>query len=147
MAIITITRGVQSGGRELAHRLADQLEYRCMSREVITENVPENTTSWKMIFTKNWLRHLVYGNDLSQQHRRYLIYIQCSLIEFAKHDNIVYHGYAGQLFLKDVQHALKIRLDAPMETRIQAEMKEYGKDRKSAKEYIEKKDEERKPLD
>ncbi len=141
MAIITITRGVQSGGRELARQLAERLGYRCMSREVISEcarkyNIMEDDLYKKLIEAPRlWQR-------LSRQHRRYLIYIQCSLIEAAKQDNIVYHGYAGQLFLKGVQHALKIRLDTPLETRIQAEMKEYGKDREAAIEYIGKMDKE-----
>ena len=78
---------------------------------------------------------------LSQEHKRYLIYIQCSLIDAAKRDNIIYHGYAGQLFLKGVKHALKLRLDMPLEIRIQAEMREYDKNWEKAKEYIERMDE------
>jgi cytidylate kinase len=142
MAIITITRGVQSGGREIARRLAERLGYKCMSREVISEcarkyNIMEDDLYRRLMEAPSlWQR-------LSREHRRYLIYIQCSLVEAAKRDNVVYHGYAGHLFLKGVKHALKIRLDAPLETRIQAEMREYSKDRESAREYIERMDEER----
>jgi len=141
MAIITITRGVQSGGRDLARRLADRLGYRCMSREVISEcarkyNIMEDELYKRLLEAPRiWQR-------LSKEHRRYLIYIQCSLVEAARQDNIVYHGYAGQLFLKGVHHALKLRLDAPLNNRIQAEMDEYGKDKEAAEKYIEKMDDE-----
>lgn len=140
MAIITITRGVQSGGRELARRLSERLEYQCLSREVISQcsrkyNIMEDDLYQKLMEAPRlWQR-------LSQEHKRYLIYIQCSLIDAAKRDNIIYHGYAGQLFLKGVRHALKLRLDMPLETRIEAEMREYDKNWETAKEYIERMDE------
>ena len=142
MAIITITRGIQSGGRELAHRLAGQLGYSCLSREVISQcarkyNIMEQDLYSKLMEApKRW-------QSLSREHSRYLIYIQCSLIEAAKKDNVIYHGYAGQLFLKGVQHALKLRLEAPFEDRVNAEMREYKKEYKEASEYIKKADAQR----
>ena len=83
MAIITITRGVQSGGRDLARRLADRLGYNCMSREVISAcakkyNIMEDELYKRLLEAPRiWQR-------LSKEHRRYLIYIQCSLVEAAK---------------------------------------------------------------
>ncbi len=142
MAIITITRGVQSGGRELARLLAGRLGYSCLSREVITNcsrkyNTPEQDLYDKLMEAPSrWQK-------FSKNHFRYLIYIQCSLIEAARHDNVIYHGYAGQLFLRGVRHALKIRLSAPMEDRVQAEMREYGKDHDEALNYIRTADEQR----
>ena len=142
MAIITITRGVQSGGRELAHRLAERLGYSCLSREIISRcarkyNITEEDLYAKLMEApKRWKK-------LSREHSRYLVYIQCSLIEAAKEDNIIYHGYAGQLFLKGVQHAIKIRLEAPFQNRVEAEMREYGKDHDTAYDYIQKLDDQR----
>jgi cytidylate kinase len=142
MAVITITRGVQCGGRELARQLAERLGYTCMSREVIAQcakryNIMESDLYERLMEAPGrWRR-------LTQTHRRYLIYIKCSLIDAAKQDNVIYHGYAGQLFLKGVQHALKLRLDAPFETRVEAEMREYGKSREDAVAYIANMDEQR----
>jgi cytidylate kinase len=142
MAIITITRGVQSGGRELARRLGERLGYSCLSREVISQCARKYNIMEKDLYDKlmevpsRWQR-------LSREHSRYLIYIQCSLIEAAKQDNVIYHGYAGQLFLKGVRHALKLRLETPLEYRIEAEMREYAKDYDEAQAYIKKMDEQR----
>lgn len=142
MAIITITRGVQSGGRELARKLEEKLGYNCLSREVISQcarkyNIVESELYNKLMEAPRlWKR-------ITQEHHRYLIYIQCSLIEAAKQDNIIYHGYAGQLFLRNVHHALRIRLETPLEARIEAEMREYGKSSDAANDYIIKQDEQR----
>lgn len=142
MAIITLTRGIQSGGRELAHCLEKKLGYKCLSREVISQcarkyNIVESELYDKLIEApKLWKR-------LTREHQRYLIYIQCSLIEAAKQDNIIYHGYAGQLFLRGVRHALKIRLEAPLEDRTKAEMNEHNVKRESASSKVLKYDEQR----
>jgi cytidylate kinase len=142
MAIITLTRGVQSGGRELAHLLAERLGYSCLSREVISMcarkyNIMEKDLYDKLIEAPSRWR------KLSRDHYRYLMYIQCSLIDAAKQDNVVYHGYAGQLFLRGVNHALKVRLEAPLEDRIEAERAEYNKTYDQAAEYIRAADESR----
>jgi cytidylate kinase len=142
VAIITITRGIQSGGRELAHSLEKRLGYTCLSREVITQCARKYNIEEKDLYQK-LMEAPSRWKKLTREHHRYLIYIQCSLIESAKQDNIIYHGYAGQLFLRDVRHALKIRLEAPLEKRIEAEMTEYGKNRKEAEEYIKRYDEQR----
>ena len=139
MAIITVTRGVQSGGRKLAHRLAEKLAYSCLSREVVARcarkyNIMEEDLYGRLIEAPSRWR------KLSKEHKRYLTYIQCSLIDAAKQDKVIYHGYAGQLFLRGVSHALKIRLDAPLEERVRAEMREYNKDYEQALEYIKKAD-------
>lgn len=142
MAVITITRGVQSGGRELARRLSERLDYRCVSREVIADcakkyNIMESDLYSKLMEAPSlWQR-------LSKEHRRYLVYIQCALIDAARQDNVIYHGYAGHLFLEGVRHALKIRLNAPFEARVRAEMAEYSKEREEAETYIKRADEER----
>jgi cytidylate kinase len=142
MAIITISRGVQSGGRELAHRLADYLGYTCLSRDVVSQCAKRYNIMEKDLYEKLMEAPSLWQR-LSREHSRYLIYIQCSLVEAAKQDNVIYHGYAGQLFLKGVRHALKIRLEAPLEHRIDAEMKEYGKSHDEARDYIKKADEQR----
>jgi cytidylate kinase len=60
-----------------------------------------------------------------------------------KEDNVVYHGLAGHFFVKDVPHALKVRILADMEDRIQLEMERTGIDADEARRMLEKDDEER----
>jgi len=139
MAIITINRGVQSGGRKLAHLLANKLGYQCLSREVVSTcakryNIPEEDLYERLMEAPSrWL-------GPSKEHFRYPLYVQCTLIDVAKQDNVIYHGYAGQLFLRGVTHTLRVRLEAPFRDRVAAEMSEHGKSRDEAEKYIEKAD-------
>lgn len=139
MAIITISRGVQSGGRKLAHLLAEELGYQCLSREVValcarTYNIPEEDLYERLIEAPSrWL-------GPSKDHFRDPLYIQCTLIGVAKQDNVIYHGYAGQLFLRGVTHAMRVRLEAPFRDRVEAEMSEHHKSREEAQKYIERAD-------
>jgi cytidylate kinase len=142
MAIITISRGIASGGREFAQRLAKKLGYNCLSREVISAcsrkyNIMENDLYARLVEAPGWWKRP------SKEHRQCIAYIQCSLIDAAKQDNVIYHGYAGQLFLRGVKHVLKIRLETPMAYRVEAAMKEFGKSHEQAVQFIENADAER----
>ncbi len=142
MAIITISRGIQSGGRKLAGQLAERLGYSCLSREVVTAcaqkyNITEKDLYHRLLDAPNW------WHKLTKEHTRYLAYIQSSLVDAAKQDNIIYHGYAGQLFLKDVDHALKIRLETPLADRVEAEKREFNKSHEEAVEHIKNMDDQR----
>ncbi len=135
MAIITISRGTKSGGLKLAECLARRLGYESVSREVVLEGAKKYN-----IMEEDLFHHLERAPSLWQkmkrEHRRYLIFVQCALIDAVKQDNVIYHGYCGQLFLKDIHHVLKLRLDAPIEDRIQAVVTESGRSPREARDYI-----------
>jgi len=142
MAIITISREIKSGGLELAQRLAQRLGYAIKSREVIMEGARKYN-----IMEEELLRRLEGAPNLWQrltrEHRRFLCFIQSSLVDAVKQDNVVYHGHAGQLFLRGINHVLKIRLEAPPEARINAVMQEQHLGYDEAHNYVEKVDDQR----
>ena len=135
MAVITISRGVKSGGEELAELLSERLGYDTINREVISEcsrkyNVIKSDLLDELEETPGlWHR-------LTREHGRQLIYIKCALLNAIKQDNIIYYGHAGQLFLAGISNVLKLRLEAPREERIQAVMNELNKEYDEAVEYI-----------
>jgi len=142
MAIITISRGLKSGGEVLARELEKRLGYRCMSREVITAcakkyNIMEEDLYQKLTEAPSlWHR-------MTKEHSRYLIYVKCALIEAARQDNIIYHGYAGQLYLDGIRHVLKVRLEAPLDLRIRNMMTDSEMSQDEAAAALDKYDEER----
>jgi cytidylate kinase len=142
VAIITISRGTKSGGLKLAERLSERLGYSCISREVIMEGARKYN-----IMEEDLLQRIDESPGLWQkftrQHQRYLVYIQCALIDAVKQDNIIYHGYGGQMFLRGIKHVLKIRLDAALEDRIRIGMQEFALSYDEARDYIARVDEER----
>ena len=142
MSIITISRGIKSGGEKLANRLSEKLGYKCLGREIIKEcarkyNIMEQDLLDELEAAPSlWQR-------LTKEHNRFLIYVQCSLLEAVKSDNLIYHGPAGQLFLNGIGHVLMIRLETPFADRVQTVINETGKDYKQAAEYLRKLDQQR----
>ena len=57
--------------------------------------------------------------------------------------NVVYHGFAGHFFVKDISHVLKVRIVADMEGRIAYMMKRENVSREEAVRMVNKVDEER----
>jgi len=142
MAIITISRGTKSGGLKLAESLSERLGYRCISREVIMEGAKKYNIMEEDLFQRIDESPGLW-QKFTRQHQRYLIFFQCALLVAVKQDNIIYHGYGGQLFLRGIKHVLKVRLDAPIDERARIGMQEFGMSYDEAREYIAKVDEQR----
>lgn len=142
MAIITITRGLHSGGETVAENVAKEIGARCVSSEVLVEaakiyKVPED--KMLQVFEKTpsfWER-------MTESRRIHLAYIQATLADWAKDDNLVYHGNAGQELLREVPHSLKVRLLYPIEHRIQRIMDQFNYNRDQAAKFVDQIDDDR----
>ncbi len=142
MAIITISRGSYSKGREIAEKTAERLGYGCIGRDVIIDasrdfNIPEVKLIRAIHDAPSILERFGYGKE------KYIAYIQAEILRNLKQDNMVYHGLAGHFFLKGVSHVLKVRIIANMEDRIKNEMEREGISEKEALNVLIKDDEQR----
>lgn len=142
MAIITISRGSHSRGKEVAEKLAKKLGYECISREVVLETSEEFNISEIMLLqainnAPSAFGRFIYGKE------RYFAFIEEALLKQFRKNNIVYHGFAGHFFVRNVPHAIKVRILADMEQRIMAVMQKDGSTRKEAIKFLERLDEER----
>ena len=122
MSIITISRGSYSRGVEIAEKVAQQLGYQCLDRDVLIEaskefNIPEVKLVQALEDPPSFFERV------TKIKKYYVAYIQKALINSFKADNIVYHGLAGHFFVKDIPHVLKVRIIADMDYRIQFVMK------------------------
>jgi cytidylate kinase len=142
MAIITISRGSYSKGREVAEKVAERLGYRLTSRDVLLDasdrfNVPE-------IKLKNAIHDAPsIFNRFTHFKECYLAYIQSALADQAQDDNLVYHGLAGHLLLKDVPHVIKVRIISDLAARVETEMQREGISENEARRRVRADDEER----
>ncbi len=142
MAIITISRGSATGGRLLAEGLAKALNFHIVSREEIIQcaaqfGVPESKLD------KALHDPPTFSEDVKQDRRRYLIFIQDALCEWARSDNVIYHGNAGHLLLRGIAHLFRIRLIAPLPFRVQKIVERTHMPEAQAVSYIEKIDAQR----
>ncbi|MCP4108426.1 MAG: cytidylate kinase-like family protein [Desulfobacteraceae bacterium] len=118
MAIISISRGCYSHGRLIAEKVAQQLGYECVNREIILETVSQFNISETELL-KSLEEAPGFINKLTHGREKYLSYFRAALLEHVKKNNVVYHGHAGHLMLPSVRHLLKVRIIADMNLRIQ----------------------------
>ena len=142
MAIVTISRGTMSGGEKLAHLLCKELGYKCVSREIIIKAADDYGVEEYVLFEAISKSPSII-HKFTFERERYLAFIQASLCEYAKDDNLIYHGHAGHFLLEGIKHVLKIRVIAELPDRIKAAMERNNLSEKEAEKYIELVDKER----
>jgi hypothetical protein len=121
MSIVTISRGSYSRGKKVAEKLAEALNYECISREIILEasehfNIPELKLIRAIHDAPTILDRFSYGRE------RFIAFFRATLLTHLQRDNVVFHGLAGHFFLHQFPHVLKVRILANLENRIEEEM-------------------------
>ncbi len=142
MAIITITRGSYSRGKEIAEKVAEKLGYECIGRETLIAaseqfNIPEIKLIRAIRDAPSILERFGYEKE------KYIAYIQATLLRHVKKDNVVYHGLAGHFLLEGISHVLKVRISSDMEDRIALEMERKNISRGEAQRTLKSDDEQR----
>ena len=142
MAIITISRGSYTKGKEIAERVADRLGYRCISRDVLLEasehfNIPEIRLARALHDAPSVLERFTHGRET------YVAFIEKTFLESVRDDDVVYHGLAGHFFLRGLSHAIKVRIIADLDLRVKEEMEREGISRQEAQALLKKDDYER----
>ena len=142
MAVITISRGSYNRGKEIAEKVAEKLDYKCISRGLLLEvskkyNIPEV----KLVHAIHDAPSIL--DRLNRKKDKYIAFIKSALLNQFKEDNIVYHGLAGHFFVRHVPHALKVRVIADMDDRVQSEMERKGLSAEKARRILEKDDKQR----
>ncbi len=122
MSIVTISRGSYSKGKEVAEKLAETLNYECISREIILEasehfNIPELKLIRAIHDAPTVLDRFTSGKE------RFITFFRATLLTHLQRDNVVFHGLAGHFFLRQFPHVLKVRIVANLEDRVLEEMK------------------------
>ena len=114
MSLIVISREMGSGGSLLGRAVAERLGYRFGDREVILEaaksyRVPEES-----------LAQLEEGKPRFWERLdrdRYLAYLQAVIYAFAADDDAVIAGRVAPFLFHGVDHALRVRVTAPVGVR------------------------------
>jgi len=135
MSVVTISHAAYSGGSAIAERVASELGYRSVDREVLIEaskryGIPEAKYTEILETQGHWWER--WRESL----RLYRITLQAAMCEMAQSGNLVYHGRAGQQLLPGIRHVLKVLIVAPMDYRIQQVRAQQGMDAENARQYI-----------
>ena len=125
MSVITLSRGSFSYGKTIAEKVAQRLGYACVAREVLIEaskefNIPEIKLFSAVHGAPSFLDRFTLEKE------KYIAYIQAALLKYLCKDNVVYHGFGGQFFVKGIPHVLKVRINAEVEDRVSILLEREG---------------------
>ncbi|MEJ2058619.1 MAG: cytidylate kinase-like family protein [Desulfofustis sp.] len=142
MSIICISRGSYYRGKEVAEKTAEILGYICVSRDSLLAesdefDIPEIKLTRNIQHATQILERYSFGRE------RYINYISAAIFKRLKQDNHVYHGLAGQYFLNDVSHLLRVRVIADLDDRVKAEAERQNITSEKARMLLKHDDEER----
>ena len=138
MPLITITRGSLSASQKLAEELSKELDCIVVKREEIINHAKvygmEETGLASIGFMEKERPH--FWDRHAAERRLYLIFLKASLLDYMVKGNVIYVGHFGQFVLSDVPKLLRIRVDASIDFRIHALMKESNLPEDEAREHI-----------
>lgn len=125
MTLITISRDSYSHGKEIAQKVARRLGCDCIGRQVILDAADAFSVS------PGTMRRALHDapsalESLFNRKERHLAEFGAAFYRTMSRGNVVYHGLAGHMFLKDVPQVLKVRIVANFEDRVREEMEREG---------------------
>lgn len=131
MAIVTISRGSYSRGKEVAELVAERMGYQCIGRDLILETSKDlDIPEVKLVRAIHDAPSIL--ERVGTEKEKFITLFQYKLLKHLVNDNIVYHGLAGHFFLQGVSHVLKVRIISDMEDRIRLEMERENISREAA---------------
>ena len=135
MYVITISTDRYTNGKEIAEKVAQKMDYDCVSREIILSaakafRVPEMKLMRTIKDTPTIL------NMFSRDRKRYMLYIRSVVADYMLKHDIVYHGLVGNPIIRGVSHVLKVRIIANLEDRIRFEMERENVSEEKARKII-----------
>lgn len=117
MAIIAMTHEMGSKGSEIGKAVAEKLGYEYLRHDIIREAAREyhamEQKLKEVLEAKPGLFEM-----LRESARQYHIFITAEVYEEAKKDNVVIMGRWSTILLREVPHAIRIRILAPLDSRI-----------------------------
>jgi cytidylate kinase len=143
MAILTVSREFGSGGSEIGRRVAAALNYECVDREIILNDIRAAGEKWE-----EWSEGLdehcpTIWEKYDWSFRGFGALLQSAVLSRAANDRAVIMGMGANFLLNGIPHSLRIHVVAPLEHRIAALMERDSLTRATAEWMIEKKDSER----
>ncbi len=124
----------------MAERLAQKLDYACLSREEMVEAaIKDGIHVGKLEMAM--LKPSIFSERLAVEKEHYRAFSTAYLCDRAEEGRLVYHGRTGHLLLPGVSHVLRLRVVTSDERRVRAAMSQLGLDHEKAVKYIEDVDE------
>ena len=142
MAILTISRQLESGGKDLGQAVAKRLGYEYINRQKIFDAMRTAGSHWE-----EWARYFDerFPNVWERYDWSYQGFValnQNYLLQYALKNRVVLMARDGHFLLKGIPYALRVRTEAPLEFRIERVIQQDEMSREMARWMLEKVDDE-----
>jgi cytidylate kinase len=143
MAILTICRESGARGEEIARSVADKLGYEFIAREAIFKEIRGYGQQWAKWGEEMDDHKPSMWERFDLSFAGFVALKESIMFQHATKNNVVLMGRGGNWMLKDVPYALRVRIMAPMEKRVENIVQKNAIDKESAREMLQEADEER----
>lgn len=164
MSVITISRQFGAGGKTLAQKVADKLNYKIAHEEIIEKLAEDAKVSSDVVSAfenegrgllkraSNFLTRQRFIDHVMDENRNYMdgeIYIDLLnkiVPEMADEGNIIILGRGAQFILKGREDAYHVLLVAERDDRVRFMQEQYGLSQEKAREAVDRQGERREAL-
>ena len=117
MSIVAISDTLGSRGDEMGRELARRLGWAFADRESIGKAAEQFGEAVGELHDVIETRPTLWER-FTDSKRRYLLYVEASVFEMAARDRVVIVGHGAAIMLRDLRHALRVRVSAPEPVRV-----------------------------
>jgi cytidylate kinase len=142
MSIVAISETAGSGAIEIGRTLAATLGYAFADREII-EKAAEGYGEGVTTLTHATEEKPTLWERLTDTQRRYVAYVEATILEMAARDNVVLAGRASTIVLRQLPHVLAVRITASERSRVTRLEVQQGVIHEAAVDYVRRSDRER----
>ncbi|MGB9073748.1 MAG: cytidylate kinase family protein [Terriglobales bacterium] len=142
MALILISRGSFSGCQVIAECLGKSAGVKAVTREDLIASVNRQGEIANKV-TASIAKATQNYAEFSALRRPYQILMRLALLEYARAGPIAYFGYSGHLLLPEIDHAVRVRIIAPVYLRVKLMMSKEKLTEQEARDRIREYDEDR----
>ena len=131
MPVVAMTREMGSLGSRIAQEVARRLGYEFLRNDILRNVAREyRVHEARLVGAVEEAPGLL--ERLGPPRFRYRTYLEAAVLDAALRDRVVLVGRWSTLFLRDVSHAVRVRVCAPRDVRTQRVMARHGLDREAA---------------
>jgi cytidylate kinase len=142
VSIVAISDTLGSRGDVMGRELARRLGWEFADREVIAKAAEQFGEAVGELSQVTEERPSLWER-FTDSKRRYLLYIEASVFEMAVRDRVVVVGHGAAIMLRDLPHALRVRVSAPERARVQRVRQAHGLSESAALDAVRDSDSER----
>lgn len=143
MPIITISRGICSGGTQLAELLHDKLGWPVLGHDDVSTAAAKAYRMSAEELRRGLYLPANFYERFTDRKTRYLLATQATITQLLDNGNGIYHGLAGQFLFQNLRNAFKVRIVAPHDLRVENAVRRKGLTRHEAARHISEADEHR----